>query len=140
MAPIRLTSEPQASIKDGQAIRDRLDQFNVDVTGENNYSPIRIFLRDETNKLVGGLLAEIWAGWMHIEFLWIDEPFRHKGFATQLLQAAEADAQQKGCTDVHLETFSFQARPFYERFGYKVFAELPDFPPGQIFYFLRKTL
>src|SRR5258708_20403362 len=122
MAPIRLTSEPQASLNDVQSIRDRLDQFNVDVTGENNYSPIRIFLRDETNKLVGGLLAEIWAGWIHIEFLWIDEPFRHNGFATQLLQAAEAEARQKNCTDVHLETFSSQARPFSDRFAYKAFA------------------
>jgi GNAT superfamily N-acetyltransferase len=140
MAPVRLTSEPQASPEDVQSIRDRLDQFNVDVTGENNYSPVRIFLRDEDNKLVGGLLAEIWAGWMHVEFLWIDEPFRQNGFATQLLQAAETEARQKGCTDVFLETFSFQARPFYERFGYIGFGELPDYPPGQAFYFLRKTL
>jgi GNAT superfamily N-acetyltransferase len=140
MTPVRIVSEPQAAPEDVQSIRDRLDQFNMDVTGVNKYSPVRIFLRDDNNTLVGGLLGDLWAGWMHVEFLWVDEPFRHQGYASQLLQAAEAEARQKGCTSVHLETFSFQARPFYERFGYTVFGELPDYPPGQTFYFLRKTL
>jgi endonuclease/exonuclease/phosphatase (EEP) superfamily protein YafD len=37
-------------------------------------------------------------------------------------------------------TFSFQARPFYEKFGYEVFATLEDYPPGHRKYFLRKAL
>jgi hypothetical protein len=38
----------------------------------------------------------------------------------------------------YLFTYSFQARPFYERAGYRVFGELPDHPPGQTKYYLAK--
>jgi hypothetical protein len=41
---------------------------------------------------------------------------------------------------VFLSTFSFQARPFYERFGYEVFGELPDYPEGHSLYFMKKML
>jgi hypothetical protein len=37
-------------------------------------------------------------------------------------------------------TMSFQARGFYERAGYSVFAELPDFPADQSRLFMRKSL
>ena len=39
-----------------------------------------------------------------------------------------------------LETHSFQARPFYEKYGYQVFATLDDWPPGHAKYFMRKQL
>jgi hypothetical protein len=37
-----------------------------------------------------------------------------------------------------LDTYNFQARPFYERAGYTVFGELPDHPPGGAKYYLAK--
>ena len=39
-----------------------------------------------------------------------------------------------------MDTFSFQARPFYEKLGYRVFGQLPDYPRGQTRYFLAKAL
>jgi hypothetical protein len=39
---------------------------------------------------------------------------------------------------VYLDTYSFQARPFYERAGYRLFGELPDHPPGGAKYYLAK--
>jgi hypothetical protein len=41
---------------------------------------------------------------------------------------------------VKLETFSFQARGFYEKCGYKVVGQLDDCPPGQRFYWMYKAL
>jgi ribosomal protein S18 acetylase RimI-like enzyme len=58
----------------------------------------------------------------------------------QLLGAAETYARERGCRHVKLETFSFQARPFYEKLGYEVFATLEDCPVGHREYFLRKSL
>ena len=59
---------------------------------------------------------------------------------SQLLLSAEQYARERGCQSVHRETFSFQARPLYEKHGYEVFAQLEDFPPGHTKYFLRKRL
>lgn len=41
---------------------------------------------------------------------------------------------------LYLDTFDFQARPFYERHGYEVFGTLDDYPPGHSRFFLRKDL
>ena len=65
---------------------------------------------------------------------------RGAGNGTRLLQAAEAYAVERGCFAATLETHSFQARPFYEKYGYQVFATLDDWPPGHAKYFMRKQL
>jgi hypothetical protein len=39
-----------------------------------------------------------------------------------------------------LETYSFQARPFYERLGYEVFTTIDEYPPGHAKFFLKKAL
>ncbi len=46
----------------------------------------------------------------------------------------------RGCTYAHLNTFSYQARPFYEKRGYEVFAELDDYPKGHQRVFMKKCL
>jgi len=55
-------------------------------------------------------------------------------------EAAEDEARAQGCTGVYLSTFSFQARPFYERFGYEVIADVPDYPVGHTYHILKKML
>ena len=46
----------------------------------------------------------------------------------------------RGCRYAHLDTFSYQARPFYDRLGYRLFGELENYPPGHSRFFLRKQL
>ena len=41
---------------------------------------------------------------------------------------------------VDLDTFDFQAKPFYEREGSSVFGVLEDYPPRHTRYFMRKDL
>jgi GNAT superfamily N-acetyltransferase len=135
-----ITADPPADA-DQQALRDRLDTWNIQVTGHNDWQPVAIFLRDESGSIRGGVLGDIWAGWLHIKFLWVDEDCRRAGWGSRLLEAAERYARERGCTDAHLDTFSFQAGPrFYEPRGYRVFGVLPDYPHGQAHYFLHKRL
>ena len=56
------------------------------------------------------------------------------------LARAEEVAVERGCTHARLDTFDFQARDFYERLGYTVYAELPGFPTGHAQLHLRKVL
>ena len=55
-------------------------------------------------------------------------------------KAAEDEARSQGCRGVFLTTFSFQARPFYERFGYEAIADIPDYPVGHTYHVLKKAL
>ncbi len=126
---------------DVASVRDRLEQWNVVVTGRSDWWEVALFLRDDTDAIRGGLLGAVWAGWLHVSILWVDEPLRGHGYGRQLLEAAEADARQRGVGNVHLDTFSFQAGPsYYERLGYVVFGRLPEHPPGHTHYFLTKRL
>ncbi len=75
-----------------------------------------------------------------MDALWVADVVRGQGHGGRLLAAAEAYALERGCIGVFLDTFSFQARPFYERNGYGVFATLADYPPGHERCFLRKRL
>lgn len=140
MPNFTITSEPYATESDVATVEDAINQFNVVVTGDTTYNPLRLFLRDEAGKVVGGLLGDMWGGWLHIGYLWVHKAMRGQGYGGQLLHAAEAEARAHGCRAVKLDTFSFQARPFYERHGYAVFAELQDFPTGHAFYYLKKML
>ncbi len=101
---------------------------------------IRIFVRDSENKTVGGITGDIFGGWVYISLLWVDEALRNHGLGTELLSRLEVEAIRLGCTNAHLDTYSFEARPFYERAGYKVFGRLDDYPPRHSKYFLKKAL
>ena len=46
----------------------------------------------------------------------------------------------RGACLAWLETFDWQARPFYEHLGYAVFAELPHDNGRHARYFLKKAL
>jgi GNAT superfamily N-acetyltransferase len=101
---------------------------------------IRIFLRDQDNRVVGGITAELFGGWAYISLLWVAESLRNQGLGTELLNRLEAEAIRLGCKHAHVDTYSFEARPFYERAGYEVFGRLDDYPQGHCKYFLKKKL
>src|SRR5260370_9331396 len=55
------------------------------------------------------------------------------------MAAAERYAIAKGCVAAFLQTASYEARPLYEKLGYRVFAELSDHPSeGHNRYYLAK--
>lgn len=53
---------------------------------------------------------------------------------------AEAEAIVRGCHGAWLDTFEFQARPFYEHLGYNCFGTLPEYPKGFSRFFMQKML
>lgn len=137
---LRLSIEPHAGDELRRAVSDRLDLFNVATTGIDRWHAVTIFLRDPDAEIVGGLLGEIWGGWLEVKYLWVAEPFRGRGHASALLAAAERFALDRGCHAAHLDSYSFQAPDFYVKHGYRVFGVLDDCPPGHQRVFLRKTL
>jgi GNAT superfamily N-acetyltransferase len=101
---------------------------------------LKIFLRDHGGNVVGGVIADCFGGWVYISLLWVEKSLRILGYGTHLMQMAESEAIQLGCTYAHLDTFSYEARPFYEKLGYELFATLEDYPKGFCKYFLKKRL
>ncbi len=137
---LRLSIEPQAGDDQRRAVSDRLDLFNVATTGLDEWHSVTVFLRDEHDAIAGGLLGEIWGGWLHVSYLWVAAPHRGRGHASLLLRAAERFAIERRCHAARLETYSFQAPGFYAKHGYEVFGVLDDCPPGYRQFFLKKSL
>ena len=62
-----------------------------------------------------------------------------RGVGRELMDRAETRARERGCHSAWLDTFSFQARGFYEKRGYEEFGQL-DYPPDHHRHFMQKRL
>jgi GNAT superfamily N-acetyltransferase len=93
--------------------------------------------KDERAAILGGTFGDLWGGWLELTLLWVAEPLRGQGYGARLLLAAEEEARTQGCRGVFLSTFGFQTRTYYDRFGYEVFGELPNYPEGHSLYFMK---
>jgi GNAT superfamily N-acetyltransferase len=78
--------------------------------------------------------------WLSVELLWVDEALRGQGYGSSILAQAETLARDAGCVGCRLDTYEFQAKPFYEKLGYVVFAVLEGFPANTRTYYLQKAL
>lgn len=50
------------------------------------------------------------------------------------------DNEMSQADEAALDTFEYQARPFYEKLGYQLFGTLDGYPPGYRQFYLRKRL
>lgn len=135
---ILLTDTPPTGAKD--AILNNLLAFNAAQAGEPGIRTLAHLIRDESGTVIGGLWGRTAWDWLFVELLFVPESLRGTGLGTQLMRGAEDEGRQRGCRHAWLDTFSFQARGFYEKLGYRVFGTLADYPPGHNRFFLRKSL
>jgi GNAT superfamily N-acetyltransferase len=130
-----------APTPDGIArIRAGLRAFNDAQAGPATMTPFAFYVRDGAGETRGGLVGFLAWQWLTIDLLWLDEPLRGQGYGSALLEQAESFARAAGCMAARLDTYEFQARPFYERHGYTVFAVLEGYPAGTRTYYLTKAL
>ncbi|QMR76009.1 GNAT family N-acetyltransferase [Enterobacter sp. RHBSTW-00175] len=104
-------------------------------------SDIGVYVRDDKGVMLGGLIGVRKGDWLNIDFLWVSDSVRGSGVGSQIIKTAEDEARRKGCKHALVDTASFQARPFYEKLGYRLQMSLPDYPyPGMQRHYLTKSL
>ena len=140
MSNITIEYQPEVSSEDRQAVIDGLVAYNREQGFVWDRRPLNVLARGPGEQVVGGLLGEINLKWLFVSALWVDSAFRGTGVGSALLAEGESRAREQGCVGVYLDTFSFQARPFYEGLGYVLFGELAGIPPGGTKYYLKKVL
>jgi GNAT superfamily N-acetyltransferase len=127
-------------------LRDRIRAFNdhisaahIEARKPGHVRPLdRFFMADE--EIVAGLTSDTYWDWWEIHHLWVAEERRGHGLGQCLMEAAEQEARRRGCRHAHLTTYGFQAPGFYARLGFRVAGRLDDYPPGNVYYWLRKEL
>jgi GNAT superfamily N-acetyltransferase len=137
MNGIEVQTSDSPATEDTKFLYRQLDGFNETQAGPSSTRELAVFARRDA-EIVAGLYGFTLWNWLHIRYLWVAEPLRHQGLGRQLMLAAEREARIRGCDHAHVDTFSFQAIPFYERLGYSVFGCLEDYPAGHTRAFLQK--
>jgi GNAT superfamily N-acetyltransferase len=122
------------------AIGDGLKGYNRAAGHNLDRTEFCVTHRGPDGTVLGGAKCSAGSGMMYIEWLWLDATLRGSGIGRAMLACAEDEGRRRGCSAVHLDTFSFQAPKFYEAAGYRVFGTL-DYPAtGSIRYYLVKPL
>jgi GNAT superfamily N-acetyltransferase len=138
--PVSIRIQRKASRRDLQVIWRGLRRFNQRAVGHTPYAHFLVEARSPRGALRGGLQGVVYYQWLFIANFWLAEKVRRGGVGSQLIAEAERHAASLGCHGVWLDTFAWQARPFYEKQGYRVFGSLPDYPAGHSRFFMMKRL
>lgn len=101
-----------------------------------------LYLKDAAGRTVGGLVGNLYPphGAAIVKDFWLPDDLRGSGIGRRLMEALEREVLSRGATLIHLDTFDFQARGFYERLGYEVVGEVRYPKSGRMRYFLARTL
>ena len=120
-----------------------LDQYN-DAFGErgafDGQQPISSAACDGGGRMIAGAVGRTLGRCCELQRLWVDAAPRHAGVGSAVVRAFEQRAIERGCDTFYLSTFSFQARPFYERLGYTMQLEIPGHgAAGSKCFMVKKT-
>lgn len=117
-----------------------IHEYNEQEGGESHGKILCYVLQNADEEVVGGVIGETHWDWLYINLMWLREDLRRQGYGTRLLEMAEEEGRKRGAKNAYLDTFSFQAPEFYEKFGYQVYGVLEDFPKGHQRYYCKKEL
>jgi len=138
MIDLIVTDTPAPADRD--AILDGLNDYNRAETGGDDAQPLAVLIQGERGVTTGGLLGRTWLGWLYVELLYVPDGLRGTGVGRDVMLRAEAEARARGCIGIWLNTFSFQARGFYEKLGFTLIGQIDDYPIGHQRFFLQKRL
>lgn len=127
--------------QDTSEIVNKLIEYNLSHIELNIVKPIAIFVNDENGYKIGGISAETHGNWLEISLLWVDEKLRGQKIGSKLLKDVEVEAIRRGCKYSFLDTFSFQAKDFYVKLGYKEVFTLKEYPlTSKRHYFVKQLI
>ena len=119
-------------IGDGDAALDErlsneLDAHNFAAVGRDDLREMTVRV-DDGDLLLAGLSGWTWGTCAGVGMVWVHEDARRDGWGSRLMTAAEDVARERGCRQLLVSSFTFQAPDFYRRLGYTEFARSPDLP------------
>jgi GNAT superfamily N-acetyltransferase len=137
---VHLTVHDNDDLPEAALVEAGLDATNAAVAALRNVRPLVVFAREQAEDVVGGAVGRTWGECCELRQLWVAESHRQCGLGTRLVREVERRARERGCRRLYLETFSFQAKPFYEKLGYQVIAEINGFEDGIVKYLMIRDL
>lgn len=135
----KIIRDDNPSLSDTLAIHQGIMQYNASVFPDS-VRQISIFIKDDNNNVVGGIICYLSPNSMYIESIWVDERIRKQKYGSKLMKMAEDEAIKHGCKISTVDTFGWQAEEFYLNNDYKRVGETKDHIFGYSRISLRKDL
>ncbi|MFM8757484.1 MAG: GNAT family N-acetyltransferase, partial [Limnohabitans sp.] len=129
-----------ADPSDIDAIDSGLEGYNQSEPELQQVRRLVVVARTGSKEVCGGALGRTWGQCCELQQLWVSDLYRGSGVGTRLIGEFEQEAKARGCRLIYLDTFSFQARPFYEKHGYVVVLETSGFTKGIVKYTMHKRI
>jgi ribosomal protein S18 acetylase RimI-like enzyme len=122
------------------AVEQSLYDFNCRAIRHSDGRGLGFVIRDDAGRTIGVAAGYSWAGTSELKQLWIDEAYRGRGYARQLLDAFVDEAARRGVRRIWVASYDFQAPALYEKAGFARVAEFAGWPEGHSNIILCKTL
>jgi len=122
------------------AVEDNLCDHNSRATGRDDGRWLGFVIQDEAGRTVAVAAGYSWAGISELKQMWVDEAYRGRGHARELLNAFITEAASRGVRRIWVASYDFQAPALYEKAGFKRMAEFEGWPEGHTNVILCKTL
>jgi GNAT superfamily N-acetyltransferase len=120
------------------AVDGGLGDYNAGRAPLGEVRSLAVAARLDDGRVVGGAIGRTWGACCELQQLWVDPAQRGRGIGSGLMQRFERQARERGCSVFYLETFSFQAEPFYAALGYRAIARIDGFPDGIAKFLMQK--
>jgi GNAT superfamily N-acetyltransferase len=139
LSDVRLVDDEEY-VEVAKVLEARIIEYNEAATGYRDGRWIGGVITDDQAEVVAGFNGHTWGGCCQIDHVWVHESLRGQGIGSKLMDAAEAEARNRGCDQVVLSSHSFQAPGFYVKRGYSRIAEIEGRPRGHSNVMLVKAL
>jgi GNAT superfamily N-acetyltransferase len=135
---IEVVEKPDQALVD--FFETRLAEFNAERWEVKVKVPIVVRVTNDKGEITAGCAGKTFGSWLMIDNLWVREDMRGHDLGSKILAQIESAAKARGVKYVLLDTLNFQARPFYEKHGYKVQWTQEHYPRDGRKFFMSKEL
>ena len=123
-----------------EEIEDKLSAYDQDFIKFKLDGNIQIGIK-ENGKIIAGLDACMTAfRILYVSTVFVEEPYRRKGYGTKLMQEMESRAKKMGANIIRLDTFNWQGKEFYSAIGYEMVGSYENKFDGYSEHFFLKRL
>lgn len=133
---IEVIEQPEDSLL--AFLKQKIVEFNLQNWEVTERLPLAVKLENQQGEVQAGASGRTFGDWLLIDYLWVSETLRGQGIGEQLLAQLEKAAAARGCSKSLLDTLNFQAKPFYQKYGYKVQWIQQGYPKTGCKYFMVK--
>ena len=124
-----------------EKIYEAFSRHAIEMTGhDEKFDSVAFIANNQDGIFVGVVVVEIFWGALHVKYVYVEEEYRGRGIATNLMENAFKYGRNNQCSFAFVETMSFQALGFYQKMGFELEFSRSGYKHDTSFHYLRKNL